>query len=155
MYDLKAVIAGEAVLRDVVRDLPAARAASVGQGLWLMPVTDAVWEFVADGGAQGVRGFRRLSGRLEETLARCSSGGPVAYVEAEYFGGAGEQRAAVWDGGAFVLGPLHLEEGVPFPPAGSPVSQALRRLGAVAGAGADEFAAVKLGRYRRGEQWIA
>ncbi|MFD7436510.1 hypothetical protein [Streptomyces sp. NPDC059861] len=155
MYDLKAVIAEEAVLRDVARDLPAARLASVGQGLWLMPMTDAVFDSVADGSDEGVWGFWRLPGGFEKVLAGCSAGGPVAYVEAEYFGGAGEQQAAVWDGGALVLGPLHLEEGAPFPPAGSPVSQALRRLGVVAGAGQDEFSAVELGRYRRGAEWIA
>ncbi|MFC9289815.1 hypothetical protein ACFT0E_24705, partial [Streptomyces sp. NPDC057052] len=73
---------------------------------------------------------------------------------AEYFGGVGEQRAAVWDGGTIVWGPLHVEEGQAFPPAGSPISQALRRLGVVAGAGEDEFSAVELDRYRHGEAWI-
>ncbi|MFE5754546.1 hypothetical protein ACFQ7M_18580 [Streptomyces massasporeus] len=154
-YDLRAVIADQEVLRITTRDLPAARLASVGQGLALMPMTDALCEAVADGGGDGAWGFQRFPGGFEKVLAGWSAGGPVAYVEAEYFGGVGEQRAAVWDAGAIVLGPLHVEEGEPFPPAGSPVSQALRRLGVVTGAAGDEFAAVGLDRHRHNEAWVS
>ncbi|WP_250402430.1 hypothetical protein [Streptomyces cellostaticus] len=153
-YDLQAVIVEGEALRGVARDLPAARPASIGQGLSLMPMTDTLVDSVADGSGVGALGFRRLPDGFEKTLAAWSAGGPVAYVEAEYFGGVGEQRAAVWDGGTIVLGPLHVEEGRPFPPAGSPISQALRRLGAVASAGEDEFSAVGLDRHRHSEAWI-
>ncbi|MCX4576086.1 hypothetical protein OHB41_23465 [Streptomyces sp. NBC_01571] len=154
-YDLQAVIAGEEVLRAASLDLPAARMASLGQGLSLMPMTDALFDSVADGSDNGALGFWRLPGGFEKTLADWSTAGPVAYVEAEYFGGVGEQQAAVWDAGTVVLGPLHVQEGQPFPPAGSAISQALRRLGVVASAGEDEFSAVGLGRHRHGERWIA
>lgn len=154
-YDLQAVIAGREVLRAASRDLPAARLASLGQGLSLMPMTDALFNSVAAGSDAGALGFWRLPGGFEETLADWSTAGPVAYVEAEYFGGVGEQQAAVWDGGTIVLGPLHVQEGEPFPPAGSAISQALRRLGVVASAGEDEFSAVGLDRHRHGEGWIA
>ncbi|MFD7136494.1 hypothetical protein [Streptomyces sp. NPDC059894] len=154
-YDLQAVIAGGEVLSSAARDLPAARLASIGQGLSLMPMTDALFDSVADGSGAGALGFWRLPVGFEDTLAAWSAGGPVAYVEAEYFGGVGEQRAAVWNGGTVVLGPLHIEEGQSFSPAGSPISQALRRLGVVASAGADEFSSVGLDRHRHGEAWIA
>ncbi|MGW2707317.1 hypothetical protein [Streptomyces sp. NPDC001340] len=154
-YELQAVIAEGEALRGVARDLPAARLASIGQGLALMPMTGALVDSVADGSGVGALGFWQLPGGFEKALVGWSAGGPVAYVEAEYFGGVGEQRAAVWDGGAIVLGPLHVEEGQPFPPAGSPISQALRRLGVVAGACEDEFSAVGLHRHRRSEAWIA
>ncbi|MFD5573082.1 hypothetical protein [Streptomyces cadmiisoli] len=154
-YVLHAVIAEGETLRGMTRGLPAARLASVGQGLSLMPMTKALIESVADGSGAGASGFCRLPGGFEKTLADWSVRGPVAYVEAEYFGGVGEQRAAVWEGGTIVLGPLHLEEGRPFPPAGSPISQALRRLGVVAGPGEDEFSAVGLVRHRHGEAWLA
>ncbi|GHF51637.1 hypothetical protein [Streptomyces griseosporeus] len=154
-YDLRAVIADGELLRGVVGELPAARLASIGQGLSLMPVTDELFDSVTDGGGVGTLGFWGLPGGFEENLAAWSAGGPVAYVEAEYFGGVGEQRAAVWNGGRIVLGPLHVEEGEPFPSGGSPISQALRRLGVVASAGEDEFAAVGLDRHRHSEAWIA
>ncbi|MGG7569794.1 hypothetical protein [Streptomyces sirii] len=153
-YDLQAVIADVEVLRGAARDLSAARLASLGQGLSLMPMTDALFDLVADGSDAGTLGFWRLPGGFERSLADWSTGGPVAYVEAEYFGGVGEQRAAVWDGGTIVLGPFHVE-GQGFAPAGSPISQALRRLGVVASVGEDEFSCVGLGRHRHGEAWIS
>ncbi|MCX4920280.1 hypothetical protein [Streptomyces sp. NBC_00687] len=154
-YDLRAVIADGEALHSAAGDLSAARLAPIGQGLSLMPMTNALFDSVAEGSDVGTLGFWRLPGGFDKTLAAWSAGGPVAYVEAEYFGGVGEQRAAVWNGGSLVLGPLHLEEGEPFPPAGSPISQALRRLGVVAGAGEDEFSAVGLDLHRDGEAWIA
>ena len=154
-YDLHAVIAEEEVLRSAAQGLPAARLASIGQGLALMPVTGALFDSVADRSGTGVLGFWRLPGGFDKTLADSSVRGPVAYVEAEYFGGVGEQRAVVWGGGTIVLGPLHVEEGRPFPAAGSPISQALRQLGVVASAEEDEFSAVGLHRHRHSEAWIA
>ncbi|MGW2726957.1 hypothetical protein [Streptomyces sp. NPDC001494] len=110
-YDLQAVIADREALRSMVRHLPAARLASIGQGPALMPMTDVLFDSVADGSGRDALGFWRLPGDFENTLADWSVGGPVAYVEVEYFGGAGEQRAAVWDGGTVVLGPLHVPAG--------------------------------------------
>jgi hypothetical protein len=152
-YDLYAVIGDGEALSAAARRLSAARPAAIGQGLALMPMTDALFDSVTDGSAERALGFRRLPGGFGRTLAAWSAGRPMAYVEAEYFGGVGEQRAAVWDGGGLVLGPLHLDVGQPFAPAGSPISQALRRLGVVASAGEDEFSAVGLGRHRHGEAW--
>ncbi|GAA2294350.1 hypothetical protein GCM10010234_39980 [Streptomyces hawaiiensis] len=154
-YDLRAVIAAGETLSAATRGLTAARTTSIGQGLSLLPMTDALCESVADGGRAGALGFERLKGGFEKLLADWSAAGPVAYVEAEYFGGVGEQGAAVFDGGDVVLGPLRVEEGEPFAPAGSPVSQALRRLGVVRGAGQDEFSAVGLDRRRHTDAWLA
>ncbi|MGW6057630.1 hypothetical protein [Streptomyces sp. NPDC055189] len=153
-YGLQAVIAGD-LLRAAARDLPEARLVPIGQGLSLMPMTDALFDSVADGRASDALGFWRLPEGFARTLASWSTAGPVAYVEAEYFGGMGEQQAVVWDKGAVVLGPLQVPEDQHFPPEGSAISQALRRLGAVAGSGQDEFAAVGLGRHRSVDRWIA
>ncbi|MEH0509416.1 hypothetical protein QA942_37580 [Streptomyces sp. B21-106] len=154
-YDLQAVIAGEEVLNAAVRVLSAARLASLWQGLSLLPMTDALFDSLSEGVDTGALGFWRLPGGFAKTLADWSTAAPVAYVEAEYFGGVGEQQAVVWDGGAIVLGPLRVPEGRPLPPAGSAISQALRRLGVVAGAGEDEFTALGMERHRHVEGWIA
>lgn len=124
-------IVGEA---SVLRRTSGARVVPLGQGMGLLP----------DPG-------RAVS---EGELVVWSAAGPVARVDAEYFGGLGEQWATVWKGGVAVLGPLHLPEGEPFPAEGSPISRALRRLGVVAGAGEDEFTAVGLGRHRAPEDWL-
>ncbi|WP_046501028.1 hypothetical protein [Streptomyces odonnellii] len=153
-YELQAVIARDEVLRGAARDFPAARVVSLSQGMSLMPMTDQLCDASTDG-TESPLGFWRLPGGFDKRLADWSAAGPVAYVEAEYFGGVGDQRAAVWADGAVVLGPVHIPEGQPFGSAGSPISQALRMLGVVAGAATDEFAAVGLDRHRSGEDWIA
>ncbi|MEV6105510.1 hypothetical protein AB0M28_12460 [Streptomyces sp. NPDC051940] len=153
-YVLEAVIAGERLLAEAMRESAALRVAPLGQGLSLMPVTESLYDAFTDGSDRRPYGFRRLPGGFELTLARWSAAGPVAYVEVEFFGGRGEQRAVVWHEGAVVLGPLFNGEDERFAAEGSPVSQALRRLGAVAGAEVDEFWAVGLQRHRGTDDWL-
>ncbi|MGW0770932.1 hypothetical protein [Streptomyces sp. NPDC002676] len=153
-YELRGVVGAESVLRTMTGELPGARSVPLGQGLSLMPMTDDLFDSVTDGGPARALGFWWLPGGFDVRLAEWSGRGPVAYVEAEYFGGVGEQQAAVWADGGLVLGPLRVAEGEPFPEAGSPVSRALRRLGAVARGGEDEFSAVGLGRHRYPARWL-
>ncbi|WP_424185371.1 hypothetical protein ACOBQX_26230 [Actinokineospora sp. G85] len=114
-------------------------------------MTDAFFDAVS---VTGAAGFWTAPAGFDDALAACSTTGPVAYVEAEFFGGPGTQSAQVWDGGKVVLGPLHLAEGEPSPAEGSPISQALRRLGVTKGDHFDEFDAVGLGRHRDTEDWL-
>ncbi|MGW1596321.1 hypothetical protein [Streptomyces sp. NPDC002343] len=118
-------------------------------------MTDEPADAGTDRDGAGVPGFGRLSAGFERTLGRWSAAGPLAYVEAEYFGGAGEQRAAVWADGALVLGPLDVPVKRWFSRPVGPVSQALRRLGVRREPGGDEFDAVGLGRHRHTDDWAA
>ncbi|MBL7258952.1 hypothetical protein [Paractinoplanes lichenicola] len=141
-YVLRAVIAPGRALQQrghgVVVDLE--------QGFALMPMTSAqqadepYGEFLP-------RGF-------EATLAEWSAEDPIAYVEAEYWAGTGLQYATVWHRGEVVFGPLFKDEDEPLPAEGSPISQALRRLGVSALGHYDEFDAAGLGRHRGTEDWI-
>lgn len=153
-YDLQAIIAREELLRATAQALPEAVIASLDQGLALVPITDAFFDRVTGGPAAEDLGFWRLPAGFERTLAAWSVCGPVAYVEAEFFGGVGWQRAAVWSGGVLALGPLRIDEKEQFAVGGSPISQALRCLGAIATAKQDEFTAVGLGRHRHRDDWI-
>ena len=75
MYRLQAVIARSGVL-DADRVVP------LPQGLVLLPLPEAPFESV---------------------VVEWSSRGPVALVDAEFFGGVGSQRAQVWEQGRSVL----------------------------------------------------
>ncbi|KOG31390.1 hypothetical protein [Streptomyces resistomycificus] len=154
-YELQAVIAGDEVLRVASREVPGSHVVPLSQGMSLMPMTDEVFDAVTDGSEVGDLGFWRLPGGFESLLAQWSVAGPIAYVEAEYFGGVGEQRAAVWADGALELGPLDEPTKKRFSRAVSPISQALRRLGAQRSLGEDEFEAVGLDRHRSNEDWIS
>jgi hypothetical protein len=125
MYRLQAVIARSGVL-DADRVVP------LSQSLVLLPLSDLPPESV---------------------ISEWSSRGPVALVAAEFFGGAGSQRAQVWEQGRSVLGPLVLEEDDTAPDV-TPIALALRRLGVEKGEHHDEFDAVGLGRHRTTSAWL-
>jgi hypothetical protein len=121
----------------------------------MLPMTDALFDAVTVSGAPQLDGFWKApAAGFGRALAACSTNGPVAYVEAEYFGGTGEQSAVVWDAGQVVLSHLHLAEKALIPAVGTPISQALRWLGVAKGVHQDEFDAVGLGRHRDTEDWL-
>ncbi|MFC7308890.1 hypothetical protein ACFQVC_32330 [Streptomyces monticola] len=160
-YELQAAVAADELLRGASREVPGARVVPLRQGLSLMPMTDEVFDACADGSDGEALGFWKSPGSFETLLAQWSSTGPVAYGEAEYFGGVGEQRAAVWADGSLALGPLDKPENSRFSRALTPTSQGLRRLGVQKGLdededeGEDEFEALGLDRHRSNEDWIA
>jgi hypothetical protein len=152
-YILEAVIGSEAVLRKVILEQPAAVLVPLRQHIAIVPMTDKLFAAVTDGTSERPLGFWKLPGGFEQVLSDWSSDGPVGYVEAEYFGGFGNQRAALWVDGEVSVGPLAVEEGEPFPKEGSPISQVLRHLGVKRGNQRDEFDAIGLGRHRHTSQW--
>jgi hypothetical protein len=155
-YELEAVIAAEPMLRAATGGLIHARVVELDQGFALLPMTDDLWHEVSTAAAADNQlAFSKLPAGFADTLARWSARGPIAYVEADIWGGVGTQRAAVWRGGALVLGPLFLPERHPIGPEGTALSQALRELGADRAGEFDEFDAVGLGRHRHTEDWRA
>ena len=101
----------------------------LGQGLWLIPLPEVELKDSE---------IRRMS--LE------CKGDPVAYVGAEFFGGAGTQWGVVFEDGSEVLRP---DNGY------GAINQILRHMGVVVTSGSgDEFDSVRLGRFRRTEDWL-
>ncbi|MEU0048640.1 hypothetical protein [Streptomyces sp. NPDC006309] len=152
-YDLRAVIAERGLLAAVTADVSAARLVDVRHGLALLPMTGVLSDALTDAARPRRTAFWSLPPGFDDVLAEWSRTGSVAYAEAEYFGGVGEENAAVWRDGELVLGPLHLAEGETAPAGGSPVCQVLRALGVHAGQ-EDEFTAVGLGEHRDNEGWL-
>lgn len=153
-YVLQAVIGRTDQMLSHTAALDAVRLATLRQGLSLLPITDEFYDAVNDGSPNAL-GFWRLPGGFDRVLAAWSMTGPIIYVEVEFFAGVGEQHAAVWTAGKLTLGPLHLAEHEPFPTVGSPISQALRELGAQRGAADDEFSAVGLREHRDHDGWLS
>lgn len=154
-YELQAVIANEWLLEEASTAVAHARVIRLDQGLALLPMVDELFDAITTGADDAAQlGFWKLPGGFADVLARWSIAGPLAYVEADYFGGTGTQTAAVWDAGVLAVGPLHLAQGHPAAADGTPISQALRRLGVTCHGCDDEFDTVGLGRHRYTEDWI-
>jgi hypothetical protein len=151
-YTIAAFITRQPAAADLAEALGTARI-PLEQGLELVPVRrprrgengkptvpsslgSALWWLTAD---------------AEDAALRAAAHGPVAYAEAEYFGGVGEQRAVLWQDGRARLFESEL------PGAINTALKALdaERVPASTGRAQDEFDSVGLGRYRSTEDWAA
>jgi hypothetical protein len=155
-YEVRGVIARAAVAQMVAAEFgPGTRAVDLEQGYALVPYNDAAYDHFLGRRGEPRKPFRRLGSAVADLIASASRSGPLAYVEAEYFGGTGEQHAAVWDGGTVAWGPLSIGFRQAIPPQGTAISQALRRIGVTSNDKAcDEFEAVGLRRHRHLEDWL-
>jgi len=69
----------------------------------------------------------------------------IAWVETDYFGGAGEQSAITW-----INGKKHRYR----PQQGRPIDDAMNALGVVCEGDNDEFDTLGLGKYRTNDAWL-
>ncbi len=157
-YQLRGVIGRISAAQGVANALgPAAAPVPLEQGFALVPYTAAVYDaFVAGRVSERIKPFWWLGEPLAELCARASKDSPLVYAEAEYFGGAGDQKAVLWESGAIALGPVTTGRlsASGRGPGSTAISQALARLG-VEGAGPerDEFLVLGLDRFRHWEDW--
>jgi hypothetical protein len=111
----------------------------------ILPVTDDAFDaLVATSGPSepAAEDFWRLTLALCDIAKQCSTFGAVAYVETDYFGGAGTQGAAAWLAGKEILAPaVSLATG--------PINTALNAIGLAPEEGMDEFDTLGLDRVRR------
>lgn len=143
-YYLQAIIGKQQTLAQHVSEFQHARIVPLAQGIAIIPITDDLYDEVADGG--DVDRFYKLSPGIEEWAQRISAGAPVAYIEAEFFGGTGGQSAVAWSEGSRVFGPIHAQHAI---------NEALRFFGVRVDGAHDEFDAIGLGRHRGTDDWKA
>jgi hypothetical protein len=105
--------------------------------LQLVPMTNQLFDALNDPNAAVVEPFFLMTTHV---LGRLGSSLDVfAYIETEYFGGSGTQRAGVWRGTKTLVAP---REG------SASVNAALAALGVTRGGALDEWDAVGLVRFR-------
>lgn len=110
----------------------------------VVPVTDDAFDavFAAKGESEQVSPeFWRLTHALADLARECSANGAIAYVETDYFGGAGVQGAAAWRDGRVIVPPTTDE--------GGPINTALAAIDLVPANGCDAFDTLGLGTVRR------
>jgi hypothetical protein len=134
-YTLQAIVG---VLPDLREALPDNVVVALEQGVGLIPLTDSLREahdipFLAFGEELVTDGLSSLVRPLKKG----------AYLEAEYFGGQGNQASVIWEDGSLVFGPIR---------AADAINQALRLFGVEKKDCLDEFEALGLGRHRSTEK---
>lgn len=144
-YTLQALIADREVLSGAGLKVGARSFVPLPQAKAMLPLTDALLEHLripflplTDEGADSLPAELDLLGRA------ASAKGLVAYVEAEFFGGAGTQASVLWQHGNRVAGPVVCAQAI---------NQALVALGVKRDAASDEFDALNLARHRATDDW--
>jgi hypothetical protein len=158
-YVIEAIIAPSSVARRVSAELVNTRTVELGSGYELVPLVPETVAALSPGEERVISLLvgAPLPQRLTEVLRRASAVGPIAYVEADFHGGVGQQGSVLWKDGDAVLGPLagpltpapasELEDG--------PINRVLRRMGVKRSPrGLDEFATLGLGRCSETEEWL-
>ncbi|MES2708552.1 MAG: hypothetical protein V4726_18305 [Verrucomicrobiota bacterium] len=141
-YCLQAIIGAQQVLLRHGTEFQHAAVVMLAQGMAIIPLTDALYGEIGVGGE--VDHFYKLSAHVEEWAERISHMAPVAYIEADFFGGAGDQSAIAWVDGERIIGPLHTDNAI---------NEILHFLGARVNSPLDEFDSVGLGRHRDTASW--
>jgi hypothetical protein len=142
-HSLRAVIGRVQPAAQLARGWAHARLVLLPQGFALIPITSDLHQDVIDAFAQQLPKphdeLPLLSAALERAVSAASHGAQLAYIETDYFGGRGTQRAIGWENGAVACGPQH---------DGAPINTVLAWMGAVANTAYDAFDALNLGNYR-------
>lgn len=152
MYSLCALIGRTDELERKLISHLGGRLVTLGEGLSMVPLSEPLLREIqrkndgASGPTEVTEALEFLTPSVERWAQNLSNESAVAYVETEYFGGEGYERAAVWRDRKLALGPL---DG-----AGS-INRALRALGVACPDGQQEFEAVGLGRHRSLDEWLS
>ena len=146
-YTLEAIIARPSVLEKASFGFADSKIVLLTSEAAIFPVTQAFYDrFLQTSPREAFSDcFHYLSYPLAAICSSLSEFGAVAYVEAEFFGGMGQQAAVVWEDQQVVLGPLEDADAI---------NKALRLLGIKRGRGGDEFDAVDLGKHRETTEWL-
>ncbi len=157
-YSLHAFVGQKELLLGIAEKYQNARVAPLQQGIGLLLNTVEFWNELQSAQPDPFAEFHYLSAAIAELGSTASAEVPMAYVEAEFFGGLGTQAAILWQTKQVVFGPILLsnEPEMPKPPPLKdwPINSVLRLLGVVADEGKDEFETVGLHAHRRTEDWL-
>ncbi|HEX2081502.1 MAG TPA: hypothetical protein VHG08_27610 [Longimicrobium sp.] len=149
-YTLRAVLARCEVFAEPIPWIADSAVIPLAQDVCMVPLTTALCGQFGDAERPWLYEhhgeFTHLPEGLVPRLRELSRRGRVAYVEAEYHGGDGEQRSIVWEGGELRS---EAEE------SSRAINSALVSLGVTRTDDADHFDTLGLGRHRSVDDWIA
>lgn len=154
-HHIHAVVGKADVLRSIAQELGLVGVVPLAQGFGLVPIREEDADrFHESAAGTDQPDFEWLLPGFAKRLRQASADTPLAYIETEYHGGTGTQRAIVWLNGA---------EAATLPATSDesadsrlwPINRALVMLGVQRTGDADEFETLGLGKHRREEDWVA
>ena len=145
-YYLRAFLGKPEDLRTIAEAYDNARIVDLEQGLSLIPFTDDLYDQINNlESSPNIKTFEFLTANVEDKILKAIIDKPVAYVEADYFGGEGGQQGIVWTEGKRIA---QWEYGQDV------INAALKHFDVIAKAGMDEFATLGFGRHRNTADWL-
>jgi hypothetical protein len=157
---LHAVIGANRTL-DALKSWHQLRIIPLPQDFGLIPLTTALHDDIVE--LANARepdpypGFERLSAGVELVLRESSRTGPLAYIETDYFGGVGTQRAIAWQDREVLIGPFATETSwndaglIAEPKEAGAINQVLAVLGVWTRGNFDHFDMLGLSHFRSTE----
>ncbi|MBO2011202.1 hypothetical protein [Hymenobacter negativus] len=146
-YTIRALVGSATDLLPFTSAYPQAVCVALGSGLSLIPLTDDLFDTLMPGEpSEDFAPFYFLTPQLEARLLHYIGKACIGYLEAEYFGGVGEQAAVLWNEGhrEMVRGPQY-----------GAINAVLARLGIQpASSDHDEFDTAGFGQRRHTEDWL-
>lgn len=144
-HTVQLVVGREASIVGFLQDWPGSRAVDLRGGWRAIPVDESLYDAIAArfAAAPMVDALDHAPRGIANALANATArGGGLAYVETDYFGGAGEQSALAYVDGVEACAPARSRG------AGGPINAALRVIGVIRDATDDEFDTIGLGLRR-------
>lgn len=151
MHAITALIGTPAAMAGVVAAAGCPPPIELPQGLAIVALGEQqIDRLTALAPGEYLPGFIYLSDGLQRALAMLTGGFVIAYMETEYFGGAGSQAAATFEDGSMAM---HLATPDNHGPITRdfPINTALRAMGVSADGDRDEFDTIGLMRFRNNE----
>ena len=144
-YTLQGFIGPAPVLKTLGIRFRTAKVVSLSGELALVALDDVLQDEINQDSNQLIEPWDIFTEKIEAAGRELSRHGIVAYVEADYFGGTGDQSCVVWEKGQELLRETRSAKAI---------NHSLKLLGVVCSAEAvDEFDTVQLGRHRSAESW--
>lgn len=144
-HSVQLIIGSGAAVQAFLRQWPGSRSVELRGGWQAIPIEDELYAAIERQAPGAIRPpeLDMSPFGLELALAAATeTGGGLAYVETEYFGGTGEQSAMAFVDGREAAAPQRARGG------GGAINQALRAIGVTRSAVDDEFDTIGLGERR-------
>jgi len=146
-HQIQAIIGDESTLQVLSKRLEHARVIQLTGGFGMVPMTDTLSDEITEQTAAQppiewlkTDQFMSLVPVVAHVISELSRISPIAYIETEYWGGAGVQSAVALASGQLLFGPSTSEQG--------PIDGALAAIGIQRTVDADEFDTLGLRFFR-------